>query len=285
MLCKDRKRVWIVLGKINTFLRLSFVVLCGFYTVHPAFGEDAVGDGRQCAPCPECPSCEDEVDLSDWQLTTALGFNLTRGNSDTLLLTNKTTAAREINRHIYHASIDGSYGQDKDVDDEETGSTTQKQVRLESSYKHLFSTRVFSLIGASAFFDEIADVDYRYVLSPGVGYFLLKDDTFRLSIETGPSYVFEKKGGDKNDYLSPRFAEHFEWNISATSRVFQTVEVLLSVEDSDDTLVIAEAGIEAAINAHFSLVLSIKDVYDNLPAEDAERNDLTVVAAIQAKLR
>ena len=235
-----------------------------------------------CPECPECPSCEEKKDLSNWRLSTSLGFNLTRGNSDTLLLNSVSKADREINNHIYHLSVNGSFGRDEDLDDEENGNTSQKKALAELSYKHLLGERLFASIGASAFFDQVADVDYRYIVSPGMGYFILKDDSLKLSVEAGPSLIAEKQGGIKNENISARLAEGFHWQLSDTSKIFQTLELLASVEDSDDTLVTAEAGIEAAINATLSLVVSVKNVYDNLPAADRERNDLTVITGLQA---
>ena len=249
-------------------------------TAQSALAEDA----NNCPPCPECPSCTEEKDLSNWQLSTALGFNLTKGNSDTLLATNSTKADREINDHIYHVGLSASLGKDEDLDDEENGSTSQKQATFDATYKHLLSERAFVFGGVSAFFDKIADVDYRYIPGIGVGYFLIKNEAIKLSAEVGPSYVFEKQGGEKNDYLSPRFAERFDWRISDTSKFFQTLEVLLSVEDGDDTLVTAEAGLEAALNSSVALVLSVKDIYDNLPADDLERNDLSIVSSLKVSL-
>lgn len=263
---------------------VAVAVLSVFCSLPAAAEEGALQEEKTCPPCPTCPPCEEPVDPSNWKLNTSLGFNLTRGNSDTLLLNNKTTASREINDHIYRLLIDGSFGEDKDKDDPVNGNTTQKQLRLEAAYKHLLTQRWFLGFTTTAFFDEIADIDYRYILSPGIGYFLVKNDTVQLSLETGPSWVFEKLGGEKNDYLSPRVAERFDWKISETSKVFQSAEVLLSVDDGDDTLVTAEAGISAAINSSIALVVSVKNVYDNLPAAGKERNDLMVLTGLQFTL-
>ena len=238
-----------------------------------------------CPPCPECPACPaDEEKKDGWDLSAALGFNLTRGNSETLLTTGNIKAEKEKDSNIWRFELNGALGEDEDRDDPVNGKTTQKELRGDAEYKRLLSDRFYIGGVVNAIFDEIADVDYRYILGLPIGYFLIKEEDMKLNVEVGPAVVFEKVGGVKNEYFSPRIAERFDWNVSETAKVFQSVEVLLSAEDSEDTLVNSEAGIEAAINSKLSLVLTVKDEYDNLPAAGRERNDLSVVSALKLAL-
>ena len=50
--------------------------------------------------------------------------------------------------------------------------------------------------------DNIADVDYRVTVSPGLGYFLMKEADASLSAEIGPGYLWEKVAGVEDDYAS-----------------------------------------------------------------------------------
>ncbi len=262
-----------------TKIKLLAVVLLIFSST--AVAEEAL----QCPPCPDCPECPaDEVKKDGWDLSAALGFNLTRGNSDTLLLTGGVTGTKEQGDNIYLLKADGALGEDKDRDDPETGSTTQKEAKGVAEYKHLLGERWYIGGVLNAVFDDIADIDYRYIVGVPVGYFLIKEDDMKLNLEAGPSYVFEKVGGKTNEYFSPRIADRFDWDISDTSKFFQSTEVLLSVEDGDDTLVNSEVGIEAAINSKLSLVLTVKHEFDNLPAEGRDRNDLSVISALKVAL-
>ena len=231
-----------------------------------------------CPACPDCPCAEPEV-KDGWDLSAALGFNLTDGNSNTLLLNGLAVAYREIGNNIYRFEITGAEGTNDDQDDEVNGTTTQRYVRGDADYKRLLSDRLYAGANLSFNHDSIADVDYRYIPSVTLGYFFIKEEDLRFNAEVGPSYVFEKVGGDKRDYFAPRIAERLEWDISETAKVFEAVELLFSVDDGDDTLVTAEVGIEAAISTQFSLVLSVKDIYDNLPAAGRDRNDVVVVSA------
>ena len=58
--------------------------------------------------------------------------------------------------------------------------------------------------------DQIAEVNHRLTIDPTAGYYFLTDNTFKLRGEAGPSYVFEKLGGEENNYFAPRAAQRFD---------------------------------------------------------------------------
>ena len=49
-------------------------------------------------------------------------------------------------------------------------------------------------------------------------------------------------------------------------------------------LINAEVGIEAAIATNLALVLSVKETFDNVPAEGREKDDLIVTTALKVSL-
>lgn len=213
----------------------------------------------------------------EWQTNVSLGFNLTRGNSDTLLINTNLQVEKDYSRDHWRFEIDGSYGETEDE-------TTQKQAKALADYKHLVSDRAYFAFGGRANFDEVAEIDYRYSINPALGYFLVKDEKIKFNIEAGPSYVFEKLDGLTDDYLNARIADRFEWTISDSAKLFQSLEYYHSVEDADKFLITAELGIETLIVENLSLVLVAKDNYDNRPAEDTKKNDLEVIAALKVRL-
>lgn len=236
------------------------------------------------AACNETDPCAPKKVLGAWDKSLAFGFNYTSGNSDTTLLSIQGQAQKETDKNIWDLNTSYFFGEDKDLEDEDNSSTTRNDLRAGASYKRLISERFYLSPGVNFHYDEIADIDYRVMLNPTAGYFFLKDDDFRFSGEVGPSYIFERVGEEEQDYLAPRLGESFSWIISCSSKLFQTAEVLFDSEDSDNTLINAELGIEAAINTSLALVFSIRDNYDNQPAVDSERNDVAVVTALKVKL-
>jgi putative salt-induced outer membrane protein YdiY len=134
-----------------------------------------------------CDACSKGVkkDPGEWDISAALGFNVTQGNANTTLINAQTVAHREIEQDIYNIDLNGAYGEQEDVE-------TQQYFKADAAYKRLLDERLFITTSLGYFTDDIAQIDYRTTINPGIGYFLLKDDTTTLSLEAGPSYIFQK---------------------------------------------------------------------------------------------
>ncbi len=224
-------------------------------------------------------------ETDSWQISMAIGFNKTDGNSDTLLLNSSLTAEKEMEKNIYRFGIEGAYGETKV--EQEDGSTedtaTAQNAKGFAHYKRTHE-RSYVYLDSSVLHDDIAEVDYRALMGPGAGYFLIKSEVATLGIEAGPTYLWEKVGGQEDDYPVLRFAQRYDWQISETAKLWQAVEYLPRIDDSEDYLLNAEIGAEAALNTHLSLRVVVQERYDNTPAEGQERSDLTMIVALALHL-
>ncbi len=233
----------------------------------------------------DCDCAKPAKDPSVWDKTVSIGFNLTEGNSDTLLLNANAKASRDYQKNVWLFEIDGNYGESDSIDKDDPTApspkeTTQQDLTGNAEYQRLLTERFYTGFGTKYKYDDIADIDYRVTLKPVVGYYLVKDDEVKLSVDVGPGYVFEKVGGIKDDYFAPRISDRFEWKISETAKLFQSAEYIFDVSESDNYQVVGEAGIEAAINSWLSLIVKAKDEYDNLPAAGKERNDFSLISGL-----
>lgn len=213
----------------------------------------------------ECKKAEKDPEA--WQKSIVFGFNITSGNSDTNLTTAGAKAQREKDGNIWQFEGYHSVG-------EEDNETTVDFSNALASYKRLFTERFYGTMGTTYIRNDISDVKYRVTADPGLGYFLWKEDDLKFSVEAGPSYLWEEVDGESDDYLAPRVGERIEYALGETSKFFEQANVLLDINDSDNYLVTGEAGIEAKLNSMLSLVISIKDIYDNMPAAGRKQNDL-----------
>jgi putative salt-induced outer membrane protein YdiY len=232
-----------------------------------------------------------DLDTEGWDASVTVGYTLNSGNTENSLLNVSVVGEHKAGDNITRLGVEGSYGeteieeapavegQDPTARDE----TTTQNAKAFANYKRTFG-RAFGYLDASVLHDDIADVDYRAVIGPGAGYFVVSTDIVKLSFETGPSYIMEKVGGVSDDYLAIRFAERVEWKISDTAKTWQQVEYLPRADDFDDYLLTAEVGLEAAVNSSLSLSLVAKDKYDNTPAPGLDENDVTVIAGLIYKL-
>ena len=220
------------------------------------------------APVAETPS--------PWSSSAFMGLTLTRGNSDTVLVTGNVKTARKDKDNEWAFGIDGAYGENNSVKNNES-------LHGFGQYNRLFSERLFGYLRADALHDGIADVDYRVALSPGAGYYLLKDKDTSLAIEVGPGVVFEKRGGEEKTFATLRVAERFEHKLSDKARVWQSAEFLPEVNKFQNYLINAEAGIGASITKNLELSVVIQDNYVNLPAPGRKSNDVKIVSGVTYK--
>ena len=211
-----------------------------------------------------------------WDTSLAVGFNLTSGNSDTLLATVRINTEREWEKDIWRLGAGAALGKSE-------GDTTTERADAGAEYQHLFTERVYGGLRADALHDGTADLSYRFTVGPSVGYYFIKTDLTRLSGEIGPSFVAERIGGENSSYCALRLGERFDRKLSATAKVWQTIEVLPQIDDFDNYLANFEVGIEAALNNKLSLRVVFQDKYDNQPAAGKKHNDMAVISSLVYK--
>lgn len=235
--------------------------------------------GAECIPSED--PCAPKKKIGEWDTSVSVGANVTSGNSETTLLNLGARTALEEGADSYEFSAAYNYGEDDNAQNANGDKTTRNDFRGAGQYNHLIDQRWFYGLGAKVLYDEIADIDYRVNGDPLVGYYFMKDNTFKLRGEVGPSYVFEKVGSISDDYLAPRFGERFDWAITCTSKLFQTAEVLLDASDGDNYLFNGEVGLEAALSTNLALVTSVRYTYDGVPAEGREKDDMAFITAVK----
>jgi putative salt-induced outer membrane protein YdiY len=221
------------------------------------------------------PSCEPiEKDPTAWDLSVALGFNMTRGNTDTQLLNGAFDARQEKDSNVFLFNLNGADGKQSEE-------RTQRFARGQATYQRLLTEQAYLSATASVISDDIADVDYRAVISPSGGYYLVKTEDTKISLETGPAYVFQKQGGGEDNFLAWRVANNFSWQFSQSAKLFQYAEYLLNTDDSDQSIVVAKAGIEASLTTTLALVFAVEDRFNSAPAEERKKNDVLITSALK----
>ena len=219
-----------------------------------------------------------DADKTKWHGNIALGMTLAKGNSETFQLNAAALAEKLLARDEFRlgASVThaiANWGRTNE-------SVSANAIQAFGDYKHLFSERWYGNLRADFLHDDVADIAYRVILSPAVGYYFIKNDTTRLSGEIGPGYVTEDQNGNKDDYLTLRVSQRGEHAFSKTAKVWEQVDYLPQVKDFSDYLLLAEVGAEAALNSRWSLRVVFQDKYDSVPADGKKANDLTLISAL-----
>lgn len=238
----------------------------------------------ECVPDGKQDACAPAKKVGEWEKSAQFGFNMTKGNSETTLMTVGANANYDDGNNIWKLSGMYGYGEDKNLDDPEYGDTLRNDLRTSIKYDNLISDRSYLGMGSNFLYDDLAEVDYRVTLDPNIGYFILRDNSFKFKVEGGPSYVFERVAAVNNDYLAARAGQRFEWAITCTSKLYEQAELLLDTSDTNNYIVNAEAGVEAALATNLALVFTARETYDNQPAPDREKSDLALITSLKVLL-
>jgi len=270
---------------------VGLLLAVGVVNVVPAFGQPAnknntfASKGLEGAPKKAAPVACDAPpkDPSLWDKSITAGYNYTDGNSKTASLNLNGKLLRDYEGEAWRFEADYNYG-NAAADVNSTREVTKQNARALGDYKHALDSVFFAGANSSFAWDEIANLDYRVIVSPNLGAYLTKNDVTTLSLEAGPSYVWEQLGGEDDSFAAGRVANRFVWNFSESALLYQAAEYLVSVDDSGDYIVNAELGIEAPLSAMVNLVFSVRDYYINQPAEGRERNDVYTITGLKVNL-
>ena len=211
-----------------------------------------------------------------WITSAAFGFSLAKGNTDNLLANGNLLSSKKWDRNEMDLGVDGTYG-------ETDGVRSAGNLHGFGQYNRLFTERFFGLLRLDAVNDSVADVDYRVTISPGVGYYFIKNTNTFLRGEAGPGFVFERVAGVSDSYVALRLAERFETKLNDTVKLWQSLEFLPAIEDFNSYVINAEIGIDTSLTKKLSLRTFIQDTYDSTPAAGLKKNDVKLVAAIAYK--
>ena len=216
-----------------------------------------------------------------WHGDMAFGLSLARGNSDTFLMNASATANRAWAQNELKFGVDGQYGLNNFGQSNETQSANS--VHAFGDYKRLFTDRAYGDLNVDGTHDDIAQVRYRLIVGPAIGYYFIKSDATKVNGEIGPSFIDEKLGSNTFQYVAMRVTERAEHAFNKGSRIWEQVDYLPQVDDFNNYLVNSEVGLEAALNSKFSLRIVAADKFNSRPATGRKENDITLVSALVYK--
>ena len=205
-----------------------------------------------------------------WESSAAAGLSISGGNSKSFQSTLSGNSARKWSKDEALLGVQAGYGESTVVKRADgvpdVKNTTEAYIKGFGQWNHLITDRFYAGLRLDAVNDAIADIDYRFTLSPLAGYYLIKDGTTTLAIEFGPSLVHEKVGGVDDTYAGLRLAERFEHKFSAGARIWQSTEIVPQIDDFNNFIATSEIGAEAPLTKKLSLRLVLQHVYDSEPA-------------------
>jgi putative salt-induced outer membrane protein YdiY len=220
-----------------------------------------------------------------WESVAAIGITLSRGNSQNFMATGTINSSRKWEKDELLLGGSAGYGETTTRNPGQPSETskTDDYIKGFSQWNHLITERFYAGLRFSAEHDDIADLDYRFTLSPLVGYYFIKTTNAFLSGEIGPSGIYEKQGGREDTYVALRLAERGEYKFKSGAKIWESVEWLPQIDDFENWILNAELGISAPISKALDVRLVLQDTYDNRPASGRLKNDLKLIAGIGYK--
>ena len=209
----------------------------------------------------------------EWNRSLEAGLSTASGNSDMLRYDGSASAAKETEENYFFLEAGGRYG-------ESDNETDAANATGEAKVQHRLSERNYAALDVHARHDQIADLSYRVRGSLSLGRHFIWSDRVVLSAEAGPGYVSEKKGDEKEGFVAGRVGQYLEILIADNLQLWQSVEWVQNLGDSDVYFVNAEIGLETVLVENLNLRFSVEDTYDSQPAEGKESNDLTTKTAL-----
>ena len=222
------------------------------------------------------PEAKKEEGQKGWESSAGAGLSLTKGNSDTMMANINAQSSRKWTRDEVLTGASFNYG-------ETDGEKTTESFQAFGQYNHLFTERLYGGLRLDFLHDDMADLDYRFTVSPVLGYYFIKQPNTFLSAEVGPAFIYERQAGEDHGYFAARIGERFEHKFSEKAKVWESLEFLPQVDDVENYLLNAEIGAEAALTAKLALRVVFQDTYDNVPAPGLDKNDMKLIASLVYK--
>jgi putative salt-induced outer membrane protein YdiY len=219
-----------------------------------------------------------------WVSSAAVGVTLTRGNSDTTTLSLSANTEKKWTSDDLSLGADALYGNQK-TDGANKTTETADLLHGFIQYNRSFTERFYVYGRVDGLHDGLADIQYRLALSPGLGYYFIKEKATDLSLEAGPTWVDEKLGDSDLSFGAYRVAEKFHQTLSDRARVWESLEYLDEIDKLGNYIENLEVGMEADLNKkkNLSLRVTFDDTYNNEPAAGRLKNDLKLITAIAYK--
>lgn len=209
-----------------------------------------------------------------WEITGALGFTLTDGNSDSITLTVGADAKKEWDLYKLAMKLGIIYGE---TEGEQTSSEWIFLERLERK----LSERATIFQDLWLEHDEEESLRYRIQLTLGYNRRLVKkDEKFEMWGQVGGGVLHESFFSDEETEGIAQLGFNFTWNITDKLKYVQIVVFYPSLSEGGEWRMYWESTFTTPISDRLDLRLSIIDRYDSNPQPGNEENDLTIALTI-----
>jgi hypothetical protein len=108
------------------------------------------------------------------------------------------------------------------VNGNKVDTVNQSYIRGYGQWNYLFTPQTYGGVRVTGEHDDTADLAYRAIVSPLVGYYFIKQTNTFLAGEVGPSFVTEKfVDVSADNYIGLRIGERFQHKFDSGAKIWE----------------------------------------------------------------
>jgi len=215
---------------------------------------------------------------ANWSVNGRAFASYLEGNVKNFSLGFRFDIARTTFEHEWKLFAEGNFLQDRLLKEDQV---RRRDFAFGTSYRYNAPLRVSCDVTEDLYINRFAGFNYRSITGTGLTYFPLREPEARFSISVAGTYVVEdliNKAEDRK-YFGARARGEFDgWAEQRTFHFRAFAEVLFDFEEQKNITATFEALFEVKVFTYFTLGISLRDVFDNLPPPKRYHHDLTVTA-------
>lgn len=215
---------------------------------------------------------------ANWSVTGRAFASYLEGNVKNFSLGFRFDVARTTFEHEFKLFAEGNFLQDRLLKEEQV---RRRDFAFGTSYRYNAPLRLSCDLTEDCYINRFAGFNYRSITGTGLTYFPVREPDARFSVSTAVTYVIEdllNKAEDRR-YFGARARSEFDgWAEQRTFHFRAFAEVLFDFEETKNITATFEALFEVKVFTYFTLGVSLRDVFDNLPPPNRFHHDLTVTA-------
>ncbi len=231
---------------------------------------------------------------------TELSYVNTQGNTDTNAFSLDFAGAKSWGAHTAKLDFDALYGTDNGIE-------TRNKITTEFNCDYRFNEHfaLNYLLGYKN--DKFSGFDYQFYTGPGIKAILLDSTQHKLNVQANVLYsvdetmdkyynadgaeitypypdgkagAISKIEGESDEYTGYALKTDYTWQIRENLKFLQEASYRGDFEDSKRYFVCSKTALESKISSIFSLGLSYKVDYTNLPPAGNEYTDRTFMTSL-----
>jgi len=231
---------------------------------------------------------------------TELSYVTTEGNTNTDAFSFDFAGKKAWGLHSVRLDVDALYGTEDNIEN-------KNKLVTELNYDWQFEKRLAFNYVVGYKDDKFSGYDYQFYTGPGFKYHAIVSDAHNMNVlgnilysvdrtmdkyydpVTGDEIKYPypdgkagatKVDGSEEDYTGYLLRMDYVWQIAEGFKFIQDASYRSDFEDADNYFVHSKTAVESKINGNFSMGVSYKIDYANLPPAGNERTDKTFMTSL-----